>query len=85
MAPIGRSSTSATPGAPVACICPPRDGLVADLHTGAQPGGTLRLVIGMKGADEREHGMAPRRGQGLGAARDHAGSVRCERVEHPGR
>jgi N-acetylmuramoyl-L-alanine amidase len=28
---------------------PKGDGLVADLHTGAQPGGTLRLVIGIKG------------------------------------
>jgi N-acetylmuramoyl-L-alanine amidase len=28
---------------------PSADGLVSDLHTGAQPGGTLRLVIGIKG------------------------------------
>lgn len=28
---------------------PSADGLVTDIHTGAQPGGTLRLVIGMKG------------------------------------
>jgi N-acetylmuramoyl-L-alanine amidase len=28
---------------------PSADGLVSDIHTGAQPGGTLRLVIGIKG------------------------------------
>lgn len=28
---------------------PSADGLVTDIHMGAQPGGTLRLVIGMKG------------------------------------
>jgi N-acetylmuramoyl-L-alanine amidase len=43
---------------------PAGEGLVADIHTGAQPGGTLRLVIGLKSAVRAStQWLAPEAGQ----------------------
>jgi N-acetylmuramoyl-L-alanine amidase len=46
---------------------PSADGLVTDLHMGVQPGGTLRLVIGMKGPMSANTTWLP--GEGKGSAR----------------
>ena len=46
---------------------PSADGLVTDLHTGAQPGGALRLVIGMKGPMSANTTWLP--GEDKGSAR----------------
>lgn len=46
---------------------PSADGLITDIHTGAQSGGTLRLVIGMKGPMSASTAWLP--GEDKGSAR----------------